>query len=105
LRRSVVAANGTLRVVTEAYDAGATDFSTVLVVEQNLFLYESDLAVARATTARFTWLFRDRDFLSRRKSPSGSRGSSVDEHRDLAVREDLDRLAAEEDRGDAVAAV
>ena len=33
------------------------------------------------------------------------RSSSMDQHRNLAMREDLDRLAAEDDRGDAVAAV
>ena len=51
LRRSVVAANGTLKVATEQYDAGATDFTTVLVAEQNLFQYESDFATARANVS------------------------------------------------------
>jgi NodT family efflux transporter outer membrane factor (OMF) lipoprotein len=48
LRRSAVAANGTLRVAKVQYDAGGTDFTTVLVAEQNLFQVESNLAVARA---------------------------------------------------------
>jgi hypothetical protein len=49
------------------------------------------------------WLaFRAR----RRQRPSGiSPGSSVDQYRDLGMREYLDRLAAEDERGDAVAAV
>ena len=51
LRRSVVAANGTLKVATEQYDAGGTDFTTVLVAEQNLFQVESGLAVARANVS------------------------------------------------------
>ena len=51
LRRSVVAANGTLKVATEQYDAGATNFTTVLVAEQNLFQYESNLATARANVS------------------------------------------------------
>ena len=51
LRRSVVAATGTLKVATEQYDAGAVDFTTVLVAEQNLLQYESDLAVARANVS------------------------------------------------------
>jgi len=32
-------------------------------------------------------------------------GSSLDQHRDLAMGENLDRLAAQDDRGDATAAV
>ncbi len=51
LRRSVVAANGTLKVATEQYDAGATNFTTVLVAEQNLFQYESNLATAHANVS------------------------------------------------------
>jgi hypothetical protein len=46
LRRSVVAANGALKIATEQYDAGAVDFTTVLVAEQNLFQYQSAFAVA-----------------------------------------------------------
>ncbi len=51
LRRSVVAAEGTLRVATEQYNSGGTDFTTVLVAEQNLFQVESGLAVARANVS------------------------------------------------------
>ncbi len=51
LRRSVVAANGTLKVAAEQYAAGATNFTTVLVAEQNLFQYESNLATARANVS------------------------------------------------------
>jgi Outer membrane efflux protein len=51
LRRSVDAASGTLKIATEQYDAGATDFTTVLGVEQNLFQYESSLAAARSNVS------------------------------------------------------
>jgi NodT family efflux transporter outer membrane factor (OMF) lipoprotein len=51
LHRSVIAANGTLRVATEQYNSGGTDFTTVLVAEQNLFQVESALAVARANVS------------------------------------------------------
>ena len=51
LRRSVVAANGALKVATEQYDAGATSFTTVLLAEQNLLQYESNLATARANVS------------------------------------------------------
>jgi NodT family efflux transporter outer membrane factor (OMF) lipoprotein len=51
LRRSVVAANGTLRVARDQYSSGGTDFTTVLVAEENLFQYESALAVARANVS------------------------------------------------------
>jgi outer membrane protein TolC len=51
LRRSVVAANGALKIATEQYDAGATNYTTVLVAEQNLFQFESDLAAARANVS------------------------------------------------------
>jgi NodT family efflux transporter outer membrane factor (OMF) lipoprotein len=51
LRRSVVAANGALKVATEQYGAGATSFTTVLVAEQNLFQFESNLATARANVS------------------------------------------------------
>lgn len=46
LRRSVEAARGALKIALEQYEAGATDFTTVLTAEQNLFQAESNLAVA-----------------------------------------------------------
>ncbi len=51
LRKSVVAAIGTLRVASEQYDAGGADFTTVLVAEENLFQYQTALAVARANVS------------------------------------------------------
>jgi NodT family efflux transporter outer membrane factor (OMF) lipoprotein len=48
LRRSTDAARGALKVGTDQYESGATDFTTVLTAEQNLFQAESDLALARA---------------------------------------------------------
>jgi len=46
LRRSVDAARGALKIGLEQYESGATDFTTVLTAEQNLFQAESNLAVA-----------------------------------------------------------
>ena len=46
LRSSAEAAKGALRVATQQYNQGATDFTTVLVAEQNLLQAESNLAVA-----------------------------------------------------------
>ena len=46
LRGSAEAAKGALRVATQQYNQGATDFTTVLVAEQNLLQAESNLAVA-----------------------------------------------------------
>ena len=46
LRRSVVAARGAFKIALEQYESGATDFTTVLTAEQNLFQAESNLAVA-----------------------------------------------------------
>jgi hypothetical protein len=51
LRRSVTAAEGALRVGTEQYEQGATDFTTVLTAEQNLFQAQSNLAAAYANVA------------------------------------------------------
>jgi len=51
LRRSTVAAAGALKVATEQYDGGTTDFTTVLVAEQNLLQVESSLASARANVS------------------------------------------------------
>jgi NodT family efflux transporter outer membrane factor (OMF) lipoprotein len=51
LRRSADAANGSLRVATVQYGSGMTDFTTVLVAEQNIFQVESNLAVARANVS------------------------------------------------------
>jgi NodT family efflux transporter outer membrane factor (OMF) lipoprotein len=45
-RRSVQAANGAFTIALQQYDQGATDFTTVLTAEQNLFQAESNLAVA-----------------------------------------------------------
>jgi hypothetical protein len=41
----------------------------------------------------------------RSKAIASPRGLSMDQHRDLGMGEYLDRLAAEDDRGDAVAAM
>ena len=46
LSRSVQAARASLRAATEQYNQGATNFTTVLVAEQNVFQAESSLAVA-----------------------------------------------------------
>jgi hypothetical protein len=51
LRRSEIAASGALRVATEQYNSGATDFTTVLVAEQNLFQVQSNLAMARGNVS------------------------------------------------------
>ena len=51
LRRSADAANGTLQSRNEQYDSGGTDFTTVLMAEQNLFQVQSNLAVARANVS------------------------------------------------------
>jgi outer membrane protein TolC len=51
LRRSVQAASAALNVSTEQYQQGATNFTTVLVAEQNLFQAESNLAVASGNVA------------------------------------------------------
>ena len=46
LRSSAEAAKGALRVAMQRYNQGATDFTTVVVAEQNLLQAESNLAVA-----------------------------------------------------------
>jgi Outer membrane efflux protein len=51
LNRSVEAARGALRIGTEQYEQGATDFTTVLTAEQNLFQAESSVATALANVA------------------------------------------------------
>jgi NodT family efflux transporter outer membrane factor (OMF) lipoprotein len=51
LRRSAEAARGALRIATEQYEQGATDFTTVLIAEQNLFQAESNVATALANVA------------------------------------------------------
>ena len=51
LRRSAEAARGALRIGTEQYEQGATDFTTVLTAEQNLFQAESSVATALANVA------------------------------------------------------
>jgi len=51
LRRSAEAARGALKIGTEQYDQGATDFTTVLTAEQNLFQAESNVATASANVA------------------------------------------------------
>ena len=48
LRQSVVATNETLKVATVQYEAGQESYTTVLLALQNLFQYESALAVARS---------------------------------------------------------
>lgn len=51
LSKSVEAARGALRIGTEQYEQGATDFTTVLTAEQNLFQAQSSLAQASANVA------------------------------------------------------
>jgi NodT family efflux transporter outer membrane factor (OMF) lipoprotein len=51
LRRSADAARGALRIGTEQYEQGATDFTTVLTAEQNLFQAESSMAITSANVA------------------------------------------------------
>nr|WP_283811284.1 TolC family protein [Bradyrhizobium sp. AC87j1] len=51
LRKSAEAARGALRIGTEQYEQGATDFTTVLTAEQNLFQAESSVAAALANVA------------------------------------------------------
>jgi hypothetical protein len=51
LRRSADAADGSLNVVKTQYQSGMTDFTTVLVAEQNLFQLQSNLAVACANVS------------------------------------------------------
>lgn len=51
LRLSAQAANGAFKIALEQYDQGATDFTTVLVAEQNLFQAEGNLAVAMANVS------------------------------------------------------
>jgi NodT family efflux transporter outer membrane factor (OMF) lipoprotein len=51
LRRSVLAARNALNAGADQYEQGATNFTTVLVAEQNLFQAESSLAVASGNTA------------------------------------------------------
>jgi len=51
LRRSADAARGALKIGIEQYEQGATDFTTVLTAEQNLFQAESNVAAALANVA------------------------------------------------------
>jgi len=51
LSKSVEAARGALRIGTEQYEQGATDFTTVLTAEQNLFQAQSSLAQTSANVA------------------------------------------------------
>ncbi|MVT67296.1 efflux transporter outer membrane subunit [Bradyrhizobium pachyrhizi] len=51
LRRSAEAARGALKIGTEQYEQGATDFTTVLTAEQNLFQAETSVATASANVA------------------------------------------------------
>jgi NodT family efflux transporter outer membrane factor (OMF) lipoprotein len=46
LQRSAQAASSAFTIALQQYDQGATDFTTVLIAEQNLFQAESNLAVA-----------------------------------------------------------
>ena len=46
LRSSAQAATGALKIALDQYNQGATDFTTVLVAEQNLYQAQSSLAVA-----------------------------------------------------------
>jgi NodT family efflux transporter outer membrane factor (OMF) lipoprotein len=51
LLRSVLAARASLRAATDQYEAGATNFTTVLVAEQNAFQAESGLTLASGNVA------------------------------------------------------
>jgi NodT family efflux transporter outer membrane factor (OMF) lipoprotein len=51
LSRSVQAARASLSAATEQYDQGATNFTTVLVAEQNVFQAETSLAIATGNVA------------------------------------------------------
>jgi NodT family efflux transporter outer membrane factor (OMF) lipoprotein len=51
LRRSVQAARASLRAASDQYEGGATNFTTVLVAEQNVFQAESSLALAAGNVA------------------------------------------------------
>ena len=51
LRRSLQAASGALNAATDQYEQGATNFTTVLVAEQNLFQAEGNLSVASGNVA------------------------------------------------------
>lgn len=51
LRKSAEAARGALKIGMEQYEQGATDFTTVLTAEQNLFQAESNVATAVANVA------------------------------------------------------
>jgi NodT family efflux transporter outer membrane factor (OMF) lipoprotein len=51
LRESVVAANGALRIALLEYNMGTVPFTTVLVMEQNLYTAQNDLAMAEGNTA------------------------------------------------------
>jgi hypothetical protein len=66
---------------------------------------ETEEGMARAAAAATVQLKEILGRLEPFLSAASSRESSTDEHRDLAMREDLDRLAAEDDRRDAVATV
>jgi NodT family efflux transporter outer membrane factor (OMF) lipoprotein len=48
LRLSANAASGALKIALDQYDSGLTDFTSVLVAEQNLFQTQSNLAVAQS---------------------------------------------------------
>jgi NodT family efflux transporter outer membrane factor (OMF) lipoprotein len=48
LRKSADAADGALRLATLRYEAGESDFTTVLTAAQNLFQAQSNLATARS---------------------------------------------------------
>jgi NodT family efflux transporter outer membrane factor (OMF) lipoprotein len=48
LRRSADAADGALKLATLRYEAGESDFTTVLTAAQNLFQAQSNLATARS---------------------------------------------------------
>jgi outer membrane protein TolC len=51
LRRSAIAARSALKIGTQQYEQGATDFTTVLTAEQNLLQAESNVASAQANVA------------------------------------------------------
>jgi NodT family efflux transporter outer membrane factor (OMF) lipoprotein len=50
-RRSAEAASGAFTIALQQYDQGATDFTTVLTAEQNLFQAETNLAIARSNVS------------------------------------------------------
>jgi hypothetical protein len=51
LRASVAAANGALRIALLQYNLGTVPFTTVLIMEQNLYTAQNDLAMAEGNVS------------------------------------------------------